>query len=482
MPFWPFRRKPVEPTTPEEVRDRLIAAASGRRGTLRAACERHKAQVVANLDLMRKVPPEIRANPAAIDDYVRRLMAVAQCLASECGSPELLESLTGGGGDHPLQQHQRWFEQLHERMERLEYDALISEAHSHLEQAGKLQGQGVRRHEAILLGRLGELLFCSGRVAGAIAPLRQALAICREIGDVAGESAYLGGLVEAHRHVGDPDAAAACGDEWIALHERNGADARSLRRRVERIRRGEPLCRIVCVRDGEEFELDDLTGRPEGRYEFRFARNRPSIRKAETLVRRGNALASAGQLAEALEVYREAAEVDPHDPDPVYQGGVCLMDLGAYARAGEAFEEVERLAPGWFRCRSDRWLAGALEAGEVSDEEFRLLRLLDDGKLDPDAALSLAEQAVDRHPDFAPFRLALGDLRRDRGDTPGAIASYRSGLQGVAEPDLESRLLCALAGLLPPGSPERRSLIERAARLDGSLVARATERLMSLGK
>lgn len=46
--------------------------------------------------------------------------------------------------------------------------------------------------------------------------------------------------------------------------------------------------------------------------------------------------------------------------------------------------------------------------------------------------------------------------------------------------DLESRLLCALAGRLPVDEPERRELVARAVNLNGSLVALATARLMGL--
>ena len=139
--------------------------------------------------------------------------------------------------------------------------------------------------------------------------------------------------------------------------------------------------------------------------------------------------------------------------------------------------EVERLAPGWFRCRSDRWLADGLETGTISNEEFMLVRTLDDGGLDAAQATSLARQGIERFPEFAPLYLFLGDRC---GDETEAIGAYRKGLELVEEPDLESRLLCALAGRLPVESPERRELVERAVKLKGSLVALATARLMGL--
>ena len=53
---------------------------------------------------------------------------------------------------------------------------------------------------------------------------------------------------------------------------------------------------------------------------------------------------AGNELAEALERYQEASEVDPYDPDPVYQSGMCLLEMGAYAKSREAFEEGDRLA------------------------------------------------------------------------------------------------------------------------------------------
>jgi hypothetical protein len=94
--------------------------------------------------------------------------------------------------------------------------------------------------------------------------------------------------------------------------------------------------------------------------------------------------------------------------------------------------------------------------------------------------MQIARKAVEMYPGFAPFYLALGDLHRNRNETDRAIAAYRKGLELVDEPDLESRLLCALAGILPQESPERIRLIERAVSLKGSLVAQATARLLRI--
>jgi len=85
------------------------------------------------------------------------------------------------------------------------------------------------------------------------------------------------------------------------------------------------------------------------------------------------------------------------------------------------------------------------------------------GGLAGEQALAIAGGANEAYPDFAPLYLVRGDLECKAGNSTEAIAFYRKGLELVAEPDLESRLLAALIGILPPGSDERATL-SRAAR------------------
>jgi tetratricopeptide (TPR) repeat protein len=479
MNLWPFNRKSPAPLTPTELRGELIeTAAAGSKEKLRQLCQQYKEQVAANVDLMCKAPEGMPTDAASLDRYMQCLGAVAQCLATECAAPELWNRLCGTPDTNPLVRWQNWFAELPQRMDRLEYDVLIAEAQAFITEAKRLGGTTARQNEAFLLGRLGELLFHSGRVGEAVGPWRSALKLCEEIGDAEGQRVYLNNLLEVHRYLGDAGEAGRVGEELVRLSTKHGANCDRLKKRLELMRRGEPLCRVVCVRDGREMELDEITHLGDGSYQFQFRRNRLQLHKAAVLVRRGNEMASSGRLADALEKYQEAADADPHDPDPVFQSGMCLLEMGAYAKAREALEEVERLAPGWFRSRTDRWLAASLDDGTITDEEFRVLRALEDGGLTQEGALDVAQHAVTKFPDFAPLYLILGDLHR--GESDRAIAWYRKGLQLVAEPDLESRLLCATAGLLPKESSERAELVRRALSLKGSLVAQATAALLGL--
>lgn len=475
--MWPFSRKKPPLLDPIELRDRLLAAAaSGSRKKLRSECRAYRDQAAQHIDVISKLPDDIPRDNASIDQHVQRLIAVAQCLANECSTPELWNKLSGVSDDNPFVQWNRWFNELPDRMQRLEYEALIAEAQAFIKQAKTLRGSPARQQEAILCGRQGELLFHSGRVEASLEPFREALALCVECNDVEGQVAYLNNLVEAHCYVDDGHAVSTA-EQLLHVKQINGLPTEDVEQRLKRLRNGEPLCRIVCVRNGEELELDEITKIGEGSYQFQFRRNRLSLHKAATLTTQGNHLAIEGRYSDALEKYHEASEVDPYDPDPVYQRGMCLLELGAYAKGREAFEEVERLAPGWFRCRSDRWLADGLDRGLISNEEFLLLRALDDGGLPAAQAAQLAKGGVERFPDFAPLYLYLGKFSKTEEE---AVSAFRKGLELVDEPDLESRLLCALAGRLPVEAPERTHLVERAVGLKGSLVSIATAKLMGL--
>jgi tetratricopeptide (TPR) repeat protein len=478
--MWPFKKSQPEPLSPVALREKLIqTAASGSRRKLRSLCKQYRSEIAEHVDVICIVPDGMPTDDGSIDRYVQCLGAVARCLAQDCGAPELWNTLCGNPDDNPLVQWDRWFGELPARMQRLEHEALIAEAKTFIERAKTLRGGAARQHEAFLYGRLGELSFHSGRVAEAAQPFQSAFDLCVENNDVEGQLTYLNNLLEVHCYL-DDGLALQTAEQLLKLRGSSGAPTEDIERRIERLREGEPLCRVVCVRNGRELELDEITDVGEGWYQFQFRRNRLSLQKATTLTEQGNQRAFSGEYSDALEKYHEANEVDPYDPDPIYQSGMCLLELGAYAKAREAFEEVERLAPGWFRCRTDRWLAEGLENGTISEDELRVARALEDGGLDVDQAASIAEQAIQRFPDFAPLYLLLGDFRRNRGDSNGAVAAYRRGLELVEEPDLESRLICALAGTLPAESPERRALVERAVQLQGSLVAQASARLIGL--
>src|SRR5262249_16019049 len=175
--------------------------------------------------------------------------------------------------------------ELWERMELLEYDALMVEACGFIERAQTLQGYAARQNEAVLHGRLGELLFHSGRVREAEQPFDAALRLCRELNDGQDQTAYVNDLLEVYRYLRNSAEAIRTAEDLVTLPQQKEVKCDRLLMRIELRRRGEPLCRIVCVRDGEEQELDEISQVSEGRYEFQFRRNRLQLPMAIVLLR-----------------------------------------------------------------------------------------------------------------------------------------------------------------------------------------------------
>src|SRR5262249_38145425 len=140
---------------------------------------------------------------ATLDQYVQCLIAVAQCLANECRSPELWNSMTQGSENNPLVQFDRWIAELPERMQRLEFDVLIKEAKEFIQKAESLRGGAARQRETYLNGRFGELLFHSGQVEKSVEPFVAAFNLCVETKDLEGQYAYLNNLLEVHLYLDD---------------------------------------------------------------------------------------------------------------------------------------------------------------------------------------------------------------------------------------------------------------------------------------
>ena len=179
-----------------------------------------------------------------------------------------------------------------------------------------------------------------------------------------------------------------------------------------------------------------------------------------------------------MELYQQAHEIDPYDPSPLYQSGMALLELGCYTEARKTYEEVERLAPGWFHCRFDYWLAGQLEEGLVPQEVLYIWRVLADGGELLQKLESIEKVAVEQFPNFAPFWWKNGDYFRNQGNYKEAEIAYRNGLEVVEDPETESHLLVSLAGIFEKNTNEKRELIDRCLSLKGNLTAIGSAQIM----
>ena len=163
--------------------------------------------------------------------------------------------------------------------------------------------------------------------------------------------------------------------------------------------------------------------------------------------------------------------------EPVREPETALAGHARPADAAEALRKTEELAPGWFHCRADLWLAEQIVLGNLPQEIYPGLRALEDAPGTPEQKMSLAELEGAKCPELALLHLhhglALADLERP----DEAAVAFRQGLRVAREPDVQTRLLSQLAAVLPAGK-ERVSMLTEAAALKGNLVAAATAAYM----
>ncbi len=459
----------------DELKGRLFAAAqAGEHQQLEALCRANRQAVIDHFPAWQKVPDEVRKDPALIQGYVQAMLAIAELFAQRLGTPELLDRLTGNGRSNPLLRWQNALQQTQQLMTEQRYGEARDLLANTLIDAHGLQGSGVDAYLAVTLGRLGECCFQAGDADRAIPHLEEALRQCQRTGDGEGVIAYLGNLYEVHRYRGQADLAAEYAERLAGTLDADGrsADAAHYRRQARIVRAGEPLNRVVAVIDGVRHELDEV-GRLEGkRVQFIFERNRVTLRPSQAHTRRGEQLGNAGRYDEALDAFREAAAADRHDPHPRFLEGFTLLHLERHADAVESYETAESLAPGWFHCRSDLWLARQLALGRYGQEVFQGLHVLEDGSQSAAEKLRLAEQMLPRVPDLAPLHLLHGKVLSQLGRHEEARAACRRGLACADEPDVKTRLLVDL-GAMEESPEERARLMREAHALNGNLVAGA---------
>ncbi|MBN9122202.1 MAG: tetratricopeptide repeat protein [Planctomycetes bacterium] len=471
-----FGKSDAPITDPDRLRDELFAIArAGDERRLERLARTNQATVLEHFRSWQKVPEAVRSDPSAIQGYIHCMVAIAETFAQKLGRPELMAALTGPPQSNPLAKWQDALRQAREHMDALRYSearALLTDA---LIDSRGMSGTGVDRYLPITHGHIAECHFHAGAADQAVPHLEQALSLCERSGDAEGVAAYTGSLFEAHRYLGQSERAAGYADRMAARLDTQGAagDAARWRTRARIVRAGEPLNRVVAVANGTTVEVDEMRPTGDVRVQFVFERNRVTLRPATVHTERGEQLGSAGRHEEALAAFREAATTDQFDPHSRYLEAFTLLHLGRYADAADGYRRVEELAPGWFHCRADLWVAEQLTLGRLDANDFAALSLLEDGPAPPDEKVTLAERLLARRPGSPPAHLHLGKNLARAGRDADARAVLRAGLSASPDPDVRTRLLAELA-TLTEDTGEREALYREAVALNGNLVAAAS--------
>jgi len=442
-----------------------------------ALCREHKEAIIAAFPSWQTVPEAIRGEPALLQRYANGLITIARIFAERLDDPRLMQRLAGGDAN-PLALWDKELQAASEEMEQLRYADAGRRLESVLDETNSLRGSGADQLRPITLAFLGECMFQQGNADASVPFYDLALEGVRAIGDADGVAAYLESLYEVHRYLGRSGPAANLAADLSMVLEMSGRDveAKRWKRRAEIAKAGEPKNRVICtLDDGTMLEVDEVTSF-DSRIRFSFQRDRIALRRAMALVDDGQTLGAHGKLEEALAKFREASQIDPLFAHARYQEGFTLVVLERYEEAIAAYQATEDLAPGWFHCRADLWVAQQLAAGKIDHATFEALRELEDGPGEPAEKLELADRMIAKAPHVAGLHLERGRQLARLGRPDDARQALRDGLARDSDADVRTRLLVQLA-ILVEDKAERTKLFEEAVRLDGNLVASATAQL-----
>ena len=419
-----FRKAEPPIAEPARLRDEVFAATlSGDTRRLERLARANEEAVLAHFNSWLTVPEAVRADPSATQRYVHSLLAIAQLFADRLGRPELMAALTGPADTNPIMKWQASLRRSREQMDALRYEEARSILADCLIDAREMSGTGVDSLLPVTHGYLAEAYFQSGRAAEAVPHLGRALDACERSGDAVGIVAYLGSLFEAHRYLGQPELAAGFADRLATVTSER--DAFRWRTRARIVRAGEPLNRVVAVVEGATMEIDEVQAARDMHIRFVFERNRITLRPAVVSTSRGEQLGTDGHHEEALAAFEEAAAADPFDPHSRYLAAFALLHLGRYEEAADGYRRVEELAPGWFQCRADTWMADQLAAGRLDHDDFLTLTRLLDGPDPPKTKLALSDRLVNRRPDLSAGHLYRGKALAALGRTADARRALR---------------------------------------------------------
>jgi tetratricopeptide (TPR) repeat protein len=475
-----FGSRAPEIRDPDKLKNALFqAVGQGDHKKLERLCRKNRQTVVDSFPGWQQPPETVRNDPVAMQSYAQAIIALAQVFAVRLACPDLLDRLIGTEESNPLLKWQKHLGQAKDLMAELRYADARDLLTNLLIDVRDLKGSGTDKYLPITHGYLGECYFQTRDAEKAVPHFEVALRLCEQIGDKPGVIAYLGNLYEVHRYLGWSEVAAGYAERLAAPLEEQGrtAEAARYRKQAGIVRTGEPRNRVVAVVDGLRYEIDEV-GVVEGkRIEFVFERNRITLRPAADLAGKGDELGRQGRYEEALELFRDAARADPFDPHARYLEGYTLLHLQRYPQAVESYEATEELAPGWFHCRSNLWLAQQLALGNLGHDTGVAILVLEDSPFPAGEKISLAEQILSRAPSLAPAHLLLGKCLAQTGRKADAQSAFRQGLACAAEPDVKSRLLVEL-GALTEDDQQRTSLLREAQALNGNLTATAQATLV----
>ncbi|MGC8524976.1 MAG: WcbI family polysaccharide biosynthesis putative acetyltransferase [Acidibrevibacterium sp.] len=312
--------------------------------------------------------------------------------------------------------------------------------------------------------QLGHSLAARGDMAGAAEAFRRSLAIePRQAATVGALSHVLWGLGEREEAIkaareslaldpNDPAMQAHFGNICAEIED----DAAS----VKAYRRALALAPAYPDMRPTRAEIEQWLANALARREQRLAAARAI---GETLMRNGEALLEAGQVAAAAQAFGAALARDDRDPEWHWWLSTALHRLGRYAEAAAAASEAAEIAPDQARYFEQLGHMHAA-AGAMAEAEHAFRRA---SELEPDRVSALVPlshvlfalgrwrdgitaiaAAIKLSPDDADLYIHLGHLLMNAGEPNAAADAYRQAIiVGRTGPDIDQWLSAALRAM-----------------------------------
>lgn len=405
------------------------------------------------------------------------------------GSQGLFKQLVAQGQDNPFSRWERKIDQALQLIRELDFEQAAKVLSDHLIDQRERSSFGYSHMSATTHWYLSQCYHNLRRRDEAVGHAERALAVTTQIGDHPSYLfRYLRHLWQVHRYFGEALSAAVYARrlcEFLSQSkggEELAAQILYFRRQAELLEQlgGEPLTRVVgwIGRQCYEFEDVQLRQGKEAQVNLTVERNRCELIPSRLLMARSREVFQQQQNeTEALALLRQAAEADPHSPDPHQNMGRLLLTTERYTEAVEAFEKCEELAPGWPQCRRELWLAQRLAAGACGPEVMSVWHEAVEARNRAEAGLARMTELVEQNPGWGFLHLLLGNRLVAEKDSAKAREEYIRGLECEKDIETQTALLVGLAQLTEDRALRER-LLHDAIALNGDLAAAAGAKLL----
>jgi tetratricopeptide (TPR) repeat protein len=347
-----------------------------------------------------KMPEEICQDPVAAQKYAEMLFTIAS-LFEKSGDNSLIQRLSAGDPTEPWRRQMDAAQTHIDENRPNEAVALLRELLVSIGGPHGLSGPGVEGARIRALGRLGIALYHAGDRREAIAVTKQALELCRTIGDEEGIRAYTRNL------------------EHVSAFNLPGGSAAD---------------RVVSVKNdrGEPVAFDEFA-QLEGRFTWEVRGGGPIPPEAERLHQQGRDAGARGDYDAALSLLTQAAELAPSWGYPVYDRAFTHLLREDFTSALRDYRRTLELSPdGFFTADVAVDTLTRETEGELPPGLYAAFAALE--YMPKEQRRDIAAQLIERFPSFAP---GWAEHSNHVADAHQRLDAIERGLQ--ARPDRQTR-------------------------------------------